>query len=223
MHRNDLGIPNDTGGPMTSAGQVASPFRSPQQRREDQHAKRQAVLAVAVRTFNDRGFQGTSLDDVAAALGISKRTIYYYFDSKEQVLLECMKIGLNKLTDALGTVRKVPGSGRDRLCAFLRRFAELTMEDFGRCVARTGEEALSPEGARFFRDVKRKIDFEMRRLIEEGIADGSIAALDPRMAAFTLAGAINWTARWHQPGASMTPEAIAEAMVDILARGFHPR
>ena len=97
------------------------------------------------------------------------------------------------------------------------------MDDFGRCVIRTGVEALSPAGAASLRQRKRRIDEALRGLIEAAMADGSIAPTDPKILAFTLAGALNWPARWHVPGGELSAEAIAAQMVDILTAGLAPR
>ena len=204
---------------MTS---TSSPFRTAEQKLEDRAAKRNAVLRAAVQMFNARGFHATSLDDVAASLGISKPTIYHYLGNKDQILLECLKLGLQQLLEAVAQARTLPGSGFDRLVRFLECYAEVMMGDFGRCVIRTPQESLTPQSLPEYRDIKRKIDAAMRELIEEGIADGSIAALDSRLLSFTLAGALNWTARWHNPDGEQDVGEIASTMVDILANGFTP-
>ena len=200
-----------------------SPFRTAQQKEEVRIAKRNAVLRAAVQMFNERGFHATSLEDVAARLGISKPTIYHYLGNKDQVLLECVTIGLQQLLEAAETARAGTGNGADRLQSFLRRYAEINMDDFGGCVFRTGEETLSPGSVRRFRDLKRQIDVAMRELIDEGIADGSIAPVDSKLLAFTLAGALNWPARWHEPGGELSAEELANQLVAILSSGFSPR
>ncbi len=200
-----------------------SPFPTPEEKRSAREAKRAAVLRAAVQMFNERGFHQTSLDDVAARLGISKPTIYHYLGNKDQVLLECVSIGLGQLIEAAEQSRARAGTGADRLIAFLVRFAEVNMDDFGRCVIRTGDEALAPESRKRFRALKRQIDADLRGLIEAAVADGSIAPCDVKLTAFTLAGALNWPARWHEPAGALAPEDIARQMVGILAQGFLPR
>ena len=203
--------------------QPASPFPSPEEKRSARAAKRDAVLRAAVQMFNERGFHQTSLDDVAATLGISKPTIYHYLGNKDQVLLECVKIGLGQLIAAAEEARAKPGTGADRLSAFLVRYAEINMDDFGRCVIRTGDEALVPESRARFRELKRRIDSDLRALIIEGIADHSLAPCNPKLAAFTIAGALNWPARWHDPAGSESPAVLAQQMIALLGRGFLPR
>lgn len=205
---------------MTDA---SSPFRSREERTKEREEKREAVLRAAVRMFNDRGFHATSLDDVAGSLGISKPTIYHYLGNKEQVLIECVTRGLEPLHDAARQARDQGGSGLDRLRRFLLRYAHITMNDFGRCMVRTGDEYLSAEGAAAFRARKKQIDLAMRELIADGIADGSIAPVDVRLAAFTLAGALNWPARWYDPNGPVARDDIANALVDNLIGGLTPR
>ena len=74
-----------------------------------------------------------------------------------------------------------------------------------------------------YRALKREIDQAMQALIAEGIADGSIAPTDVKLTGFTLAGALNWPARWHKPDGRLTPEEVAAQMVEILMRGLAPR
>jgi len=205
------------------SNELDTPFRSPTQKLEERETKRQAVLRAAVRMFNEHGFHATSLEAVAASLGISKPTIYHYLGNKDQVLLECVSFGLDQLLEAAESARRQTGTGIERLRSFLRRYAEINMGDFGRCVIRTGEEALSPESRRRFRGLKKQIDRAMRKLIEEGIADGSIAPVDPKLLAFTLAGALNWTARWYDANGSLSAEDVAQRMVDMLTDGFARR
>lgn len=209
--------------PNPSGAMTTSPFRSREEKAREREEKREAVLRAAVRMFNARGYHAASLDDVAASLGISKPTIYHYLGNKEQVLVECVNRGLAMLNDATSEAKSRDGDGLSRLTSFLSRYAEINMDDFGRCVIRTSEEVLSMDSATRFRARKREIDLAVRVMIEEGIADGSIAAVDPRFASFVLAGALNWPARWHDPQGSLSPADIAAKLVSILVQGLAPR
>lgn len=209
--------------PTSPQAAVPSPFRTREEKIREREEKREAVLRAAVRMFNARGFHATSLDDVAASLGISKPTIYHYLGNKEQVLIECVTRGLEPLRLAAEAAKDEPGSGLDRLRRFLRHYAQINMEDFGRCVVRTGDETLSPEAAAQFRSRKREVDLALRGLIEDGIADGSIAPVDVKFAAFSIAGALNWPARWHDPAGPAPVDEIVAALVDIVIGGLAPR
>ena len=200
-----------------------SPFRTRAEKMQDRADKREAVLRAAVRMFNAHGFHATSLDDVAASLGISKPTIYHYLGNKEQVLIECVTRGLEPLRSAAEQARAQAGSGLERLRRFLLDYARTNMDDFGRCMVRTGDELLSPASAASIRARKREIDATLRALIAEGIAAGSIAPVDVKLSAFALAGALDWPARWHDPAGPDSPETIATGLVDMLIGGLAPR
>ena len=200
-----------------------SPFLDQEASAELRARKCEAILVAAVRMFNERGYHATSLDDVAASLGISKPVVYHYLGNKEQVLFECMQRGLSELRSALDEARMQPGSGLDRLKSFLVRYAQINMADFGRCVIRTGDEVLSPDNRARFRALKREIDSQLRGLVEDAAADGSAHVEDVRLATFAIAGALNWPARWHVEGGAMAPEQIADELVGFLVAGLQPR
>lgn len=205
---------------MPAKKKPASPFRTAEQRQSDREAKRHALMLAAARMFNARGFHATSLDDVAASVGVTKPTIYHYLGNKEQVLIECMSVGLEQLKQEAEQARTQPGTALDRLRAFLLRYAEVNMSDFGICVIRTGDELLSPEGLEKLRSLKRPIDSAMRTFIAEGIEDGSIAPCDIKMTAFTLAGAVNWVSRWYDDAGPSSASQIAAKVVTVLESGL---
>jgi hypothetical protein len=71
--------------------------------------------------------------------------------------------------------------------------------------------------------LKSEIDQGIRRLIKDGVQDGSIHPCDPKMTAFALAGALNWIAHWYRENQSMTGTEIADAFVTIFENGLRPR
>lgn len=202
---------------------IVSPFRSTRTSSEDRARKRDALLRAAVRMFNERGFHATSLDDVAASLGITKPVIYKHLGNKDQVLFECVALGVAELKRAAEEASAAPGNGLQRLEIFLRRYAEVVMGDFGRCMARTGDEVLSAEARPRFRALKREIDTALRGLIAEAVADGSAQVGDIRVTAFAAAGALNWPARWFEPDGETNAQDMAAALVETLITGIKPR
>jgi AcrR family transcriptional regulator len=210
----------------SSAGKKRNPdidWRARGRSAESRDAKRELILNTAMEMFNERGYTATSLDDVARKLNVTKPTIYYYFADKDQILFECVRVGLHQLHTAARQIHKVPGTGLDRLRALLRGYADIISSGFGGCVARTSEQELSEVSRQEFRRLKRGYDRTIRKVIQEGIADGSVTRVDVRLAAFTFAGALNWITRWYNSAGPMTAAEIGQIMVDILVRGVEPR
>jgi len=187
------------------AAAAASPWRGNRERLRDRELKRDAVIRAAAREFNRKGYHNTSLDDIAARLEVTKPTVYYYVTSKEQLLFECFVAGVEQIRAAFRAVREAVGS------------------EFGWCMVRAEDQDLSPAMSRHIKSLKSEIDQGIRRLIREGIQDGSIEPCDPKMTAFALAGALNWIAHWYREDQSLTPAQIAGAFVTIFEGGLRPR
>jgi len=209
--------------PSPSVSRRISPWPSREERDRDRELKREAVLRTAVGLFNEKGFHATSLDDVAEALKVTKPTIYHYFSNKDEVLFECVRRGVESIRDAGIEVEARGGSGMERLKAHMRNYAIVMTNDFGMCVTRTADHELSKESRNRFRALKRETDITIRRVVEEGMRDGSIAPGDQRLMTFTLTGALNWIARWYDVKGSMSREEIADGCGATLVNGLAPR
>jgi AcrR family transcriptional regulator len=195
-------------------------------RRATQHSrdvKREAVIRAAARAFNARGYHNTSIDEIAAALNVTKPTIYYYVANKEQLLLECILTGLERVLEPFRRPRAPSVSARERLNEIIRHYAQAIASEFGGCMVRAEDLGLAPESMARIKELKSEIDQSIRRLLDEGARDGSISTPDPKMTAFALAGALNWIAHWFRENQSMTAAEIADAFVRIFNDGLTPR
>jgi len=199
---------------------AASPWAPARDRAGQRALKREAVLRTAAQLFNEKGYAASTLDEVAERLGVSKPTVYYYVDSKDQILFECVRTGLELLQDAIREVDAAGGRAIDKLVAGMRQYVAIVTMDFGMCVIRVGEDPLPPESRKKLRRMKAALDHEFRELIRQGIAEGSIVDCDPKLAAFTFAGALSWIGRWYRPGGGLEPADIAEQCIRVLIGGL---
>jgi AcrR family transcriptional regulator len=201
----------------------ASAWRAGRKRLRDHGIKREAVIKVAARAFNERGFHNTSLDDIAAALDVTKPTIYYYVENKEQLLFQCFVTGLEPIRVALREAKQSRATGRERLNEVLRQYARAVASEFGWCMVRADDQDLSPDMSAHIKSLKAEIDQGIRRLLRDGVRDGSIQACDVKMTAFALAGALNWIAHWYRESRAMSAAQIADAFVAVFETGLRPR
>jgi AcrR family transcriptional regulator len=193
-------------------------------RQRGMELKRDAVIKTAAHLFLEHGYQKTSMSLLATRLKISKPALYYYFRNKEEILVECYRSGIAEIEDNLGRLSPDAGNGMARLRLYVLEYATVVLtHEFGRCVAMIDDSELSSKARRGVRDLKRKIDASFRRLVTEGIADGSIADCNPKLASFAIAGAINWAGTWYKPSGELLPEEIAQAFMEILTGGLRPR
>lgn len=201
---------------------LPSPWRG-RQGAAARRIKRDAVIRVAAHAFNSRGYHNTSLDDLAEALEVTKPTLYYYVKSKEELLFECFRTGLEPIRAAVREAGATRGCAHDRLVGVLLHYASAIASDYGWCLVRAEDLNLSADFHAHIKALKSEIDQGIRRLLREGMADGSIARCDPKMTAFALAGALNWIAHWYRDNQALKPAEIANAFVDLFAHGLKPR
>jgi AcrR family transcriptional regulator len=189
-------------------------------RRRDPATKREAILVTAVQLFLEKSYGRTSLNDVAQRLRITKPAIYHYFRSKEQILVECYRLGTAMIGETLDRIAAHCGTGIEKVAAFISSYANVMTANFGRCVMRLDEGDLSSAARAEIRARKRQIDRRLRAFVQEGIEDGSIAPCDPKLAAFSIAGALNWICMWYEPGGALSPEEIATQFARTLTQGL---
>ena len=201
------------------APDAASPWAPVSHRERQREAKRNAVLQAAAQLFNERGFHATSLDDIAARLNVTKPTLYYYVKNKDEILLQCVGKGLAMMLEGIDASRAAGGKAIDQLMTCMQVYARIVTMDFGMCLIRVGDEQVPPESRKELRRLKSAIDQEFRRLVAEGVAEGSVQPCDPKMTAFVIAGALSWIGRWYQPGGEYTPEQVAQQCIATLCEG----
>lgn len=198
-------------------------WKRPGARRRPPALKREAVRLAAARLFAERGYHRVSLDDIAGALHVTKPTIYRYVANKEELLFECFRIGLNHSEAAFERVHATEATGLERLSQFIRAYAAGLASDAGRCTIRIQDTELSVPMRARIRRLRRRIDARFRMLVAEGLADGSIAPIDPKMAAFAIAGSLNWIGHWHVTGGELDVDQVADRFVSLFANGLAPR
>lgn len=207
----------------SSTRPLASPWSGTALRTAERDNKRHAVIRAAARAFATRGYHSTSLDELASALHVTKPTIYSYVGSKEELLFECFRLGVDQILAGFSAAEARGGNGRERLMTVAKHYAVAVTGDFGWCMVRFEEEGLSQAMSRRIKRLKSQVDRGLRDLVQQGVADGSIRACDEKMAAFALAGALNWIAHWHRADQALTSADIADRILDVFELGLAPR
>jgi len=189
-------------------------------RRRDPETKREAVLQTAAQLFLEKSYGRTSMNDVAERLNITKPALYHYFHNKEEILLECYRLGTGMIEELLNDIAAHCGTGLEKVEAFIYSYANVMTVNFGRCVMRLDDGDLTSDALVEVRGYKRKIDRRLRSFIQEGIEDGSITDCDAKIAAFSIAGALNWICMWYEPAGPLPAEEIATQFARTLTQGL---
>lgn len=182
--------------------------------------KRDAVLRESGRIFSRRGFHNTSLDDVAKALDVSKGTLYNYVQDKQEILFECHNMALDIAERALSQPFNVSASSREKLTAILVRYISSINDELGACGVITETQSLRPKDRETVLSRRRKFEKRFVALVEQGIVDGSLRAVDPKLAVLTFLGAIHAIPLWYDPKGRLSSNEIAQKMVAIVMEGL---
>jgi AcrR family transcriptional regulator len=192
-------------------------------RRRARDEKRDAVLRMAVQLFLEEGYHRTTLNDVATRLNITKPALYNYFRSKEDILIECYRLGQEMFEVSIAAIERASGNGLDKLRQMIRAYAQVMTSDFGMCLVRLDDRELSEEARANVRRAKRKYDTAFRTHIAQGIHDGSIVACDPKLATLAIAGSLNWIGHWYRPDGELSAATIADEFALRLTEGLSAR
>ena len=185
--------------------------------------KRRSILRQAGRAFNRAGFHGTSMDDIAASLGVTKPALYRYVRSKHEVLFESFNLGLDSGFAHLDRAQREGRNGLDKLRIALTGYLEEMIGELGHPAILLEDNALLPEHARVIVRRRDQAEARFRALVSEGIADRSVVPCDPKLAVFAMLGAVSWVPKWYRDDGEWTPADVARSLVDIMVRGIARR
>ena len=150
------------------------------------------MLRAAAQCFNEKGYSGTSLKDVSTLLGLTDAALYYYVKNKEELVYLCYLRAGDVGREAMDRAIAGGGSGLDIVRRYLRFHLEAFTGERGPIAIMSEIPSLQPEHRAAILEVSRHHSARFERLLEQGIADGSIAACDVRMTGNAIMGALNW-------------------------------
>jgi len=186
--------------------------------------RRTQILRVATTLFREKGYHRTSLDDIADQVGFTKPAIYYYFDSKEELLFAIVD---GVVSSALERVQRIAAqdlSPLDRMNAILVENTRVVLENIDANTAFYNERGLlSPERERMVRDRERAYTTVLRDIYIEGVKAGDLLDIDPNVAISTLLGATIWVYRWYRPNGRLSIDETATSVADLLLNGYRTR
>jgi AcrR family transcriptional regulator len=197
-----------------------SPWLPFESRRRARDEKREAVLRAAVALFLEQGYHRATLAGVAERLNITKPALYNYFRGKDEILFECWAMGQERVDDLIAGIDAAGGNGLVKLRKLVGAYAEVMATDFGASLVRFDVRDLNAKNAEIVRAGKRSIDHAFRGYITQGISDGSIKRCDAKLAAFAIAGSLNWIGHWYRSDGPLSPQAIAAEFTGRLTEGL---
>lgn len=183
--------------------------------------QRDRMLRAAAQCFNQKGYSGTALKDVADILGLTDAALYYYVRNKEELVYQCYIRAAVVGRDAMKRAIEEGESGLEQVRLYIRYHIESIVGEAGPLAIMSEIPSLKPAHRNEVLELSRTHSSNFEAILEQGIADGSIAPCDVRMTGNAIMGSINWIPKWYHgdPGVA---ENILDEFPEILSCGLRP-
>jgi AcrR family transcriptional regulator len=185
------------------------------------HEKRKKIQHVASKLFTEKGFENTTTRDIAEAGGISNASLYYYFDSKEDLLYrildETISTGLIKIKE----IEESDKSPKEKLVSFIDVFIKYyTIHPERMKLLGQEHKSLTSKHNEQLNRMRRDYVDILVRILEDLRKQGQTWDIDPTICSYAFFGMVAWTYRWYNPKGKVKLEELVEIFTKILTRGI---
>ena len=190
--------------------------------RETAVEPRQEILRTAARLFQQQGYDGTSMNDVAAALKLSKGGLYHHFQSKDEILFDLINHAMDITQERVINPVRLIADPEDRLRTLIRLHigVVLSVRDREITVMLHENHPLPPPLRKRINARKKEYVYFVEGLILDAQNARSLKCIvEPRAAAFALLGMINWIYQWYRPDRALNEESLVRQYTQIFFAG----
>ena len=182
------------------------------------------IYRKAAAMISERGFDGTSMNQIAEALGFTKPALYYHVKGKKELLFSIMSFAMDRLDEAVVAPARAIADAEERLRLIIARHARLLTreESAAEAVSILMDETRGLNDELRARITRRKrAYFELLRgTLEELAAAGRLRPVDTTVGAFSLLGMVMWIVRWYQPTGPRTADDVVRDVTEIAVGGM---
>jgi AcrR family transcriptional regulator len=184
--------------------------------------RRTEIGMAAARLFSERGYHGTSMQDLAEALGLQRGSLYAHIGSKQELLFGVVDEGADRFLNRGSEALELAGPASSRLRSLLVGHVQTAIEHLNSATVFLNEwRYLSPELRELIRQKRDRYEEMVRSIIRDGMAAGEFRSdVDVAFAARLVLSAGNWTYAWYRPEGELGPEEIGERFAELLIRGL---
>lgn len=181
--------------------------------------KKEEILRSAATVFAEKGYHGTTMEEVAAKLLMTKGSMYYYFKNKDDLLYHCHQMIMDKSIGKMTEIINSPTTPTSKLENAIKAHIHLaTSEKSMFMVMDKPNQHFTDEYLREILDSRTKYAQYFDQILQEGIDKGEFKPIDIKMIRMIILGALNWIQEWYDPQGEKTGEEISEAFAMYLLR-----
>jgi AcrR family transcriptional regulator len=179
------------------------------------------IYTKAAEIFHEQGFDATSMSSIAAAVELTKAGLYYYIESKEDLLFAIMNYAMERLETEVIEPSRAVADAEQRLGSVITRHGRLLTEGNKAITILTDEiEGLKPKHRKQILDRKRVYFEFVRGTLDDLRREGKLRDVDTTVATFGLFGTLLWLPRWFHPGGRLSNERVIDQIASIALHGL---
>jgi AcrR family transcriptional regulator len=180
----------------------------------------ESLLDVAVRVFTERGYEGTSMEHLARAAGITKSSFYHHVEGKEELLRRSLDRALDRLFAVLDEAPAREGRAIDRLEYVVRRTVDVLVAELPHVTLLLRVRG-NTEVQRRALERRREFDRRVTKLVLQAEEQGDLRpSVDEGLTTKLLFGMINSITEWYRPDHGLPPGRLADAVVAMVLDGL---
>jgi AcrR family transcriptional regulator len=184
-------------------------------------SRHREVLDAGLRVFAAKGYRGATIEDIAKELGFTSAALYYYIDSKQDLLLQSVYRPIDSLIESANEIDALKASSTEKLTKFIEYHILLTLERREWLTVMLRDQSYLPEkNIEELRNRDKYYRQVLVKIITEGNKSGEFDVKDPSIASMVILGALNWTLQWVRPDGPLDSKAVAQEIFSTLLNGM---
>ncbi|MGD2058676.1 MAG: TetR/AcrR family transcriptional regulator [Anaerolineales bacterium] len=183
--------------------------------------QRSEIIHAAAQIFRQKGYHGTSMQDIADAVALKKASLYHHVSGKQDILVSILDQALDLLIEDLQGVLDQDLPASEKIRQAMRVYVQRLTQDPDLAAVLLTEHRSLEDDLRAAH-IARRDRFEQlwRSIIDQGVEEGSFRSMDRSLATFALLGVLNWMITWYRPNGRLKAEKIADQFADLVLDGL---
>jgi len=179
--------------------------------------KKETILLAAAKLFRDRGYQATSMRDLAEAVDLKASSLYNHIGSKEEILQEICMLNAERFSQGMASIQNQPFSALQKIEQLIKLHIDIAKSDYTSVTSfndewrHLGEPALSD-----FKEKRRQYEKQFLEILNQGISSGTLRNIDPQIYLYTILSSMQWV---YHSSSELSADAICEGIRTLLIEG----
>lgn len=179
--------------------------------------KRDEILYEAGKLFRRKGFNGTSMQDIASEVGILKGSIYYYFNSKDEIFREVLNKGISPVLKKAELTKSKNLPPAEKLRELIKNHINYIMDNnYSLVLFFQEKENISASQTKHYVESRNKYEKIFKDVLSDGIKLGVFPPVNVSLTVFAILGMCNWIIQWYNPSGPSSHDEIIEHMVYLI-------